>query len=297
MSEAENTDTGGAELPRGLAGVSQLLQQKIAADGGGADKTADAGAGNDQAQQKPVAGAEDAQAAADRLLVGSPGGDAKDATTTTLHGLAETAGIDSKALYDLQVHMPDGHEPVTLGALRDKAVGAIRVDEQRQTLDDQRTAFENEQIRARQELQEVVNLLPELPPGLVQKAKEAHVAHVDADRAALLMIKPEWADPVVFRAAQDEILAAVSDYGYKRSDLDLVIDHRLTKLLHDFAGMKKRIDAANARLKQVREGGETKRPAGDPGPSKPKAREVKPAATDTAGKARAVAQLLGNLKT
>ncbi len=171
----------------------------------------------------------------------------------TLAALAEAQGVKVEDLYKLTIPMRDGGEPVTLGDLKDRAAKAQNLDLLSVEIEDRRTEFENSMIRARQELSEVVSLLPEVPPALIERARAAHLENVDRERAALLVVKPEWADEGTFRRAQDDILEAVADYGFRRSDLDLVIDHRLTKLLHDFAGLKKRVAAANARVKEIRD--------------------------------------------
>jgi len=55
-------------------------------------------------------------------------------------------------------------------------------------------------------------------------------------------------------------LTGISEYGFSRADLNMISDHRLTKLLHDFATLKERVGKANARLKEVRDNA-AKRPA------------------------------------
>ena len=178
--------------------------------------------------------------------------DARD-KPKSLAELAESAGIKVEDLYKLTIPLRDGGEPVTLGAMKDSLAKAQNLDLLAVEIEDRRTEFENGMIRARAELGEVVSLLPEVPPALIEAARAKHIETLDRERAALLDVKPEWRDDQVFARAQDDILEAVADYGFKRSDLDLVVDHRLTKLLHDFAGMKKRIDAANARVKEIRD--------------------------------------------
>ena len=180
---------------------------------------------------------------------------AKPKGPATLAELAESSGIEVAELYKLAVPMRDGVEPLTIGALKDAAGKSQDLETLSTEIDERRTTFENEMIRARGELNAVVALLPQIPDALLAQAREKHLEHLQTERQALLDIKPEWADDKVYSAAQDDILEAVADYGFRRTDLDLVIDHRLTKLLHDFAGMKKRITAANARAKEIRDHG------------------------------------------
>ena len=170
----------------------------------------------------------------------------------TLAEAAELLGCAVEDLYKLQVPMrDDGDDALTLGQMKDHAGNAVAVEALTVELDDRRAGFENEMIRARQELNEVIGLLPSVPPALIERAQQAHIEHLDRERVALLSIKPEWRDDAVFQAAQGDILEAVADYGFSRADLNLVVDHRLTKLLHDFAGLKNRVAKANARAKEI----------------------------------------------
>jgi len=186
---------------------------------------------------------------------GAGAGDPAGKAPTTLAEFAESAGLKIEDVYKLNVPMRDGAEPVTLGALKDAATKAGDLDIRSTEIDERQSKLENDMIRSRGELSAIVALLPEIPPELVAQARDAHIEHLQTERQALLAVKPEWANDETYERAQVDILEAVADYGFSRTDLDLVIDHRLTKLLHDFAGMKKRIAAANAKAKEIRDHG------------------------------------------
>lgn len=173
----------------------------------------------------------------------------------SLSQLAERAGISEEELYQLNIPLKDERGEVSLGTLKEGYTENERLKDQRQKLDSERTDWENEQIRVRQELQQLVSLLPELPPELLQQAQRAHTAAVDQNTAALLEIKPEWADTHAFQRAQNDILNVVKDYGFDRTDLDAVLDYRLTKMLHDFAMLKKQVAEAGTLMKEVRSKG------------------------------------------
>ena len=251
---------------RGLGGVAELLkaanaQQSKEQEPGEKGSAAAAPGTGGAAHSEPTRESE--QAIIDSELADPlsklPAGD-KTEKPGTLAELAESAGITLDELYKLNVSLADGRGEIPLGKLKDDVTEGARVEEMREQLETNRSEFENEMIRARQELSVMVGLLPELPPEFIAKAKQQHIEHLDTERAALLDIKPEWADPAKFQAAQDHILTAVADYGFSRADLNMISDHRLTKLLHDFATLKERVSKANARLKEVRENA-AKRPA------------------------------------
>ncbi len=262
-NEAEGTENNVVDLPqRGLGGVADLLkaaneQNKEPGDGGGNAGPGTGGAAHSEPTQQTEQQIIDSELADP---IKPPPGGGKTEKPGSLAQLAESAGITLDELYKLNVSLADGRGEIPLGQLKDNVNEGARVEEQREALETDRSEFENEMIRARQELSVMVGLLPDLPPEFIAKAKQEHINHLDTERAALLDIKPEWADPAKFQAAQDHILTAVNEYGFSRADLNMISDHRLTKLLHDFATLKERVSKANARLKEVRDNA-AKRPA------------------------------------
>lgn len=233
---------------RGLEGVTGLLQAAI---------------GQKPAEDPPKTGPAPAAEIDDdpELLLADPvvkppaeiaGAGEQLPPLADVNALAERAGIDAEALYALTVPLGDGREPVKLGDLKDKFQDLQRVDQTRTDLEQERSDFQNEMLRSRQELSEVLKLLPNLPPELIAKAQQAHVSNLDNQRTELLALFPEWSDDSKYQSAQGEILAAVEEYGFGRADMDAVHDHRLTKLLHDFAKLKQRVAKANAKAKELR---------------------------------------------
>ena len=227
---------------------------------------------------------------------GGDTGDQSGAAIGSIQELAERAGISVEELYKLNVPLADGRGVMPLGSLKDNVIEGQRVEQMRETFDSQRTEFENEMIRARQELNEIVGLLPELPPGLIAQAKQKHIAHQDKERAALLEVKPDWADPATFQRAQDDIFEVVSEYGYTRADMNLVLDHRLTKMMHDFSILKKRVAKANARMKEVRQPGSRRGSKKSAASNKQVQQQAiqKAQQGDTGDKVLGIAQILAN---
>ncbi len=187
---------------------------------------------------------------------GDQGGDTDEIIPApSFSELAKAAGVSIQELYEVEIPLGDERGNTTLGQLKDRFRDLQRVDQVRETMEDQRTEFENSMIRARGELNEIIGLLPNVPTELLERARAEHRATRDTEREMLLTVKPEWKDDAKFENAQTEIIEAISEYGFKRGDFDLVMDHRLVKLLHDFAGMKRRLGEANAQGKQLRETG------------------------------------------
>lgn len=182
---------------------------------------------------------------------GKPDGDVGAEATSALQALAEKAGVSVKELYKVQIPLGNEREPVSIGDLKDQFQQVDDLKGQRDTFDQTRTAFENDMIRSRAELQEIVALLPEVPAALIERGQASHAANIAKQRELLHNIKPEWKDPEVFARVQDNILNVVQEYGFTRPELESITDHRLTKLLHDFFTMRQRFSEANASRKRL----------------------------------------------
>lgn len=243
--------------------VQEILQGAGVVPNDATEEMTDQVAAPEGQAPKPGAPKPDApQAATDPLAqidtgdMGMPGPDASEPLAegekpTTIAQAAQALGLTPDELYALEIPLKDGAEPVTLGSMKDTVQAIEGLEAQTVELDERRSQLENEMIVARQQLSSIVELLPTVPPALIEQAQAAHQEHRDRERSAMLAIKPEWRDGEVWERAQGEMLEAVADYGFGRSDLDLVIDHRLTKLLWDFTTLKKRVAEASARFKEV----------------------------------------------
>jgi len=179
---------------------------------------------------------------------------ASDEGQGALAQLAEKAGLSMEALYKTPVPLGGELGEKTLGELKDIAKTQNEFAEVRQAFDDEKMQHENEVIRSRQELNEIIQLLPQVPEALVQKARANFGTMVENERQALFTIKPEWRDEENFARAKEQIMSSASEYGFNKADLEGVFDHRLIKLLHDFSVLRGRFAEANAaRKRQVAE--------------------------------------------
>ena len=250
-------DTGNAAIRAGesrTGAVSRLLQEELLSDEQREQLDADP-----PAPPRAAPPAEITESDADPLgeiqmddlgIAPAGGGDA-DKPSAALAELAEKAGTTIEEIYKLPVAMSDGRPSVTLGELKDSYKDVDAIEEQRGALEAHRTAFENDMIRSRGELQEVLKMLPEIPEAVIAQARQKYAELIDNERAALLSVKPEWADPDKFMAAQDQMVEAIADYGFRKSDLSDVKDHRLTKLIYDFSVLKRRVSEAKASRKKL----------------------------------------------
>ncbi len=260
------------ELPRGVAGVAEILRRAQAVKQGDAPQV-----GELDIDQLPLqTGAPDTTPPADKAKAGkddddddktglsedglgmkptaSEGQAPGDSIALAMQSLAEKAGLTLDELFDTEVPLGGELEATTLGKLKDQYQDYSKLQETKIAFEDQRTEFENDMIRSRAELQEIIGMLTaqgQIPQEMVVLAQNQLQNTKDKERAALLTIKPEWKDPAVFAVAMDDILETVGEYGFTRTDLESVLDHRLTKLLHDFHIMRGRFKDANAQRKRV----------------------------------------------
>ena len=254
----ETGPTPAAEPERGVGGVADLLRDSMRQEQEKAAETLEDSA-EETPEETPEPGATDDGD-------GEPAGDQPADDTDSeperfaFDQLAEAAGMSVDELYRVELPLGDERGTTTLGAIKDKFREVLRVDQLHGEMESQRVEFENSMIRARGELNQVIQMLgPNVTPELVQMAQQQTRDHAASERELLSDIKPEWRDDKKFQQAQTEILEAVSDYGFGRGDLDLVVDHRLVKLLHDFAGMKARVKSAELLTKEVRDTGRLQR--------------------------------------
>ena len=264
-SVGESAPTNGLHPTRGLEEVEALMRQTL-----GLEQPADEGpelepetAADETPPDDPELALADPDESAKPPEENAGAGDPAEEITEIL-GLAESAGIDAETLYGPEVPLGDELDPVTLGALKDTYQDAQRIESKRLELEEDRSDFQNEMIRARGELAELINLLGPgaITPELVNRAQQMHADTLDEQRRQLVGLFPEWKDPEAFQAGQDFILASVEEYGFGRADLNGIHDHRVTKLLHDFARMKQRIANANQKAKDMRKAGTQKRGQG-----------------------------------
>ena len=258
-------DQAPPELPKGVAGVAEILRRARAVDQGEAPAVGELG---DTAELPPEAGEPDKKGDAtkdddkpglseDGLGMQPAAGDGLepgDSITLAMQSLAEKAGITLDELFATEVPLGGQLEATTLGKLKDDFSDYSQLQETKTAFEDQRTDFENDMIRSRAELQEIISILTAqgaIPQEMVVLAQNQLQDTKDKERAALIAIKPEWKNPEVYALAQDQILETVAEYGFTRADLDSVLDHRLTKLLHDFHIMRGRFKDANAQRKRV----------------------------------------------
>ena len=120
---------------------------------------------------------------------------------------------------------------------------------------------ENETVKQRNEVNDLLGYVQNLPPELVAQVKQQQQHYMEREHSRMLDAIPEFKDATQFKVAKDAIFALGDEYGVT-DVFQNVSNHRVIKMLHDFARLKQGIAAARAGVKPVR--------APDPKSTKPK---------------------------
>lgn len=204
---------------------------------------------------------------------GKPGESQAKGKPKTVNDLAERLGVTVKDLYDVKFNLGnqaggDG-ESRTLGELKDLAseYGQFEVD--RMQFEESKTKRENEFIKAQSEMSELLSMLPKnaIKPELLQAVADKRAAILSREKGLTLKAIPEWSDEDTETADRTAMQQHLSDYGYSKSYLDSVTDHKTLKYIRDNMQRQKRIERALAQVKQVSKPGH--RPSGKPNSRKP----------------------------
>jgi hypothetical protein len=158
-------------------------------------------------------------------------------------------GIDEppepvKIDYEMEVPMPDGADPVTLGQLKDHYQQTVDFDEQRSKWEQHRTAVDAKHIALKQELSAMADLIGDANPALVQHVRGQLAEHRKAEQQALLELYPEWADPEVKRAQAPKLKAVAQRLGFSEAEFAHISDHRQIRALVMLDGFLTKQDAA-----------------------------------------------------
>ena len=173
---------------------------------------------------------------------------------TSLKELAEAAGIDMTALYDLTLGFRTGADPVKLGEVKDAFQSGLDLGDREQQLTDERESFQNEQLVSNRALDSLMSQL-QITPELLERARSDFNGVVAREQKKLFEVMPELGQDVEKRKqAMTDIVQLVKPYGISGVEIANLADHRFYKLALDAAGWKARIDAARAEGKRLREG-------------------------------------------
>lgn len=148
----------------------------------------------------------------------------------------QDTGID----YAKEVPLANG-EKLSIGALKDFYQGFA----QKELALVER---ENRMMSQYQEMQELGQYL-QLPEEARQRIAQKQQAYLSEQHALMLQAIPEWSDKATFERARGQIFDLGKEYGV---DLSQVSDHRVVKMLNDFARLRGAIKNAKANVKPIK---------------------------------------------
>lgn len=185
----------------------------------------------------------------------------------TLTELAERLQVKVEDLYAIEIPASeDGGENPTLGSLKD--LGATQADFAGRELEfeERRVKFGNDQAKARQELELVLQALPKdaIKPDILEKARREREVMLDRETARALDVIPEWRNVEAKRADLAAIGEHMAQYGFDKSHIDQIADHRMLRYMRDNMTRKTLVEKALAGVKPVKPVPKSKRtqPAG-----------------------------------
>lgn len=143
--------------------------------------------------------------------------------------------------YKQEVPLSNG-EKITIGELKDH----YQQHEQKlvELID-----RENRVMAQASELNELSQYL-QLPPEVREQLAAQQRQHLQAQHGLMIGAIPEWQDAAAFEKGRAAIFALGQEYGV---DLSKVADHKVVKMLHDFARLKGAMKTAKASVKPVRQ--------------------------------------------
>jgi hypothetical protein len=161
-------------------------------------------------------------------------------------------GVD----YSAEIPLSDGSK-IKLGELKDHYQSAQK--HQLEVIE-----RENAVMTRMNELSELAQHV-QLPPQQVAMIKQQQEQYLMAEHQRMLDAIPEFRDKAAFTEARNAIQDMAAEYGIQ-DQVAQITDHRIVKMLHDYARLRGQIKAAKENVKPLRssEPQAKQKPAGKP---------------------------------
>lgn len=173
----------------------------------------------------------------------------------TLSELSERTGIKVEDLYAIEIPASeDGGESQTFGKLKDLAAGESDFAGRELQFEERRVKFGNDQAKARQELELVLQALPDgaIKADVLAKARKEREVMLDREAARVIDVIPEWKIDETKRADLVGIGEHMAQYGFDKSHIDQIADHRMLRYMRDNFNRKTLVEKALAGVKPVK---------------------------------------------
>ena len=173
---------------------------------------------------------------------------ADDDDPVTLNDLAEQLDLEARDLYDLEIKVGKD-ERATLGELKDSFKDYKQMKADQGSFEERKLKQDNEVMVAKRQIEQLVEVgikTNSLHPEVLAKLEQVHADNVQRERRAVLEVLPEWSDTSVRSEAYENMTRLMTRYGFSRSEVEGVLDHRLLKFMVDMTTRENQID--NARV-------------------------------------------------
>lgn len=158
--------------------------------------------------------------------------------------VAEAMGVSETDLFGMQISMPDGAEPRSLGQLKDAQTELNRTRAEVETFYQERETQRTEFATARGEIETLFGMIPAemRTPEMLQAARE-RISVATQDQARKLVERvPEWASAETRAADMDVINTHVQRWGFQPGELSSIIDHRMLAYVRHNALQEQRLN-------------------------------------------------------
>jgi hypothetical protein len=181
----------------------------------------------------------------------------------TVDDAAKKLGMSRAEFNALAVQV--GDQRLTLGELKAKLPELMKLDKDRESLDDARGTWELERVASYRNINAIIDQLPRnvLTANLLRELQTHHEETRNREMQNLHFARPNWAKPEYAQAARTKMAALAKEYGFGRVEVDGVMDHRQLLLLQDYADLRERIKASRDNARKLSEPSQQRR--GEPG--------------------------------
>lgn len=196
---------------------------------------------------------ESVEGEADEGLERSQKGKTRKGPPKSLHDAAELLGIKVEDIYKLQVGLANDETPYTLGELKDSFSERENFAVEQLAWGEEKANQEAELLRSRNELTELLTLLPPsaIKPEVLNKIREKHAAAIQRERNLTMTVISEWKNEEVRNTDLQGMTEHLVKAGFPKDYLKNVSDHKTMRYIRENYLREKRINDALARVKKI----------------------------------------------
>ncbi len=161
---------------------------------------------------------------------------------TNIAEAAKAIGTSPRKMYDLEVPMGPGQEPVTIGELKQAYRQSDEVQREFAQREQEITSREVQAAQVQQDLAYLQEeILAKTPPERIRQLQERQEAQLRIEGNLLQQKLPEFRDQHYFNNWREDAVAYTAKFGFKPHEL-VINDHRLVHILHHAMMLEKKLE-------------------------------------------------------